>query len=166
MSWAVHVTISLTFKISLFNTHVLDSCNKILNFVYNKMICIANFWHVLADWSPCISNIPPEKGLFVNFHDFLDFYSIFASISRKLEWTIILNIFWGLESPTNPLYQIPTKLASIYMQYLYPMSFCDNYLIHVDIWIKDTRTVTFDVDFAGSKTDLKNIFVLFDSACR
>ena len=165
MSWAVHVTISLTFKISLFNTHVLDSCNKILNFVYNKMICIANFWHVLADWSPCISNIPPEN-LFVNFHDFLDFYSIFASISRKLEWTIILNIFWGLESPTNPLYQIPTKLASIYVQYLYPMSFCDNYLIHVDIWIKDTRTVTFDVDFAGSKTDLKNIFVLFDSACR
>ena len=142
-----------------------DSCNKILNFVYNKMTCIANFWHVLADWSPCISNIPP-KNLFVNFHDFLDFYSIFASISRKLEWTIILNIFWGLESPTNPLYQIPTKLASIYVQYLYPMSFCDNYLIHVDIWIKDTRTVTFDVDFAGSKTDLKNIFVLFDSACR
>ena len=166
MSWAVHVTISLTFKISLFNTHVPDSCNKILNFVYNKMTCIANFWHVLADWSPCISNIPPGKGLFVNCRDFLDFYSIFASISRKLEWTIILNIFWGLESPTNPLYQIPTKLASIYMQYLYPMSFCDNYLIHVDIWIKDTRTVTFDVDFAGSKTDLKNIFVLFDSACR
>ena len=166
MSWAVHVTISLTFKISLFNTHVPDSCNKILNFVYNKMTCIANFWHVLADWSPCRSNIPPKKGLFVNFHDFLDFYSIFASISRKLEWTIILNIFWGLESPTNPLYQIPTKLASIYMQYLYPMSFCDNYLIHVDIWIKDTRTVTFDVDFAGSKTDLKNIFFLFDSACR
>ena len=166
MSWVVHVTKSLTFKISLFNTHVPDSCNKILNFVYNKMTCIANFWHVLADWSPCISNIPPEKGLFVNFHDFLDFYSIFAGISRNLGWTIILNSFWRLESPTNPLNQISTKATSIYMQYLYPMSFCDYYLIHVDICISNTRTVTFDVDFAGSKTDLEHIFFLFDSACR
>ena len=158
MSWAVHVTISLTFKISLFNMHVPDSCNKILNFTYNKIACIANFWHVLADWSPCRSNIPPEKGLFVNFHDFLDFYSIFAGISRNLGWTIILNSLWGLESPTNPLNQISTKPTSIYVQYLYPMSFCDYYLIHVDIRINNTRTVTFDVDSAGSKTDLEHIF--------